>query len=304
VITTRRGLFGLLPALAARKGRKVTPEYPVVSDTALLVPAINSPNFNLQNPSASPSPSWAILQNGLAYFFGLTIEGGGTFTGPDYIINPSGEFFYSSTPAFGNLVYSEASAAGTDSFGNAYLQGTTTYFNTIAIQQLSNEIRAWFALTAAGPYTLTGSSIAFGISPGSISIGGALGSIGGTVANPTLITTDPGTAASTFGTDWGASGSGANGAVFQLQPNGWVNVAIDVKTTAAAPAAEVCAIPAGYAPSASIVCGALLPTAGGGAAYPLTAFSTGTLQQAGVPGVNGVRYAGIITYPGPALSLP
>jgi hypothetical protein len=81
-------------------------------------------------------------------------------------------------------------------------------------------------------------------------------------------------------------------------------VAIDVKTTAAAPAAEICAIPAGYAPTTSIVCGALLPIAGGGAAYPLTAFSSGTLQQAGVPGVNGVRYAGIITYPGPGLSLP
>jgi hypothetical protein len=126
----------------------------------------------------------------------------------------------------------------------------------------------------------------------------------GTAADPTIITTDTGTTATTFGTDWGASGSGANGAIFQLQPNGWVNVAIDVKTTAAAPAAEICAIPAGYAPTTSIVCGALLPTAGGGAAYPLTAFSTGTLQQAGVPGVNGVRYAGIITYPGPGLSLP
>jgi hypothetical protein len=221
VITTRRGLFGLLPALAARKGRKVTPEYPVVSNTALSVPAINSPNFNLQNPSASPSPSWAILQNGLAYFFGLTIEGGGTFTGPDYIINSSGEFFYDGTPAFGNLVYSNASSAGTDQFGNAYLQSSTTYESGIALQQIGNELITWFALTAAGPYTLTGSSIAFGISPGSVSIGGSLGSIGGTAANPTNIQTDS-WHTMTLISGWSVGSGGY--AQYKLEPNNRVSV--------------------------------------------------------------------------------
>lgn len=221
MITTRRGFFGLLPALSARKGRKVTPEYPVVSDTGLLVPAINSPNFNLQNPAASPSPSWAILQNGMAYFFGLTIEGGGTFTGPDYIINPSGVFVYNGTPAFGNLIYSQTGAAGTDEFGNAYLQGSTTYQFGIALQQIGNELIGWFAITAAGPYTLTGSSIAFGISPGSISIGGALGSIGGTAANPTKVTTDT-WETMTLINGWSVGAGGY--AQYKLEPNNRVSV--------------------------------------------------------------------------------
>jgi hypothetical protein len=100
----------------------MTPEYPVVAQTALLVPAINSPNFNLQTPASSPSPSWAILQNGLAYFFGLVLSGG-TITGPDYIINTSGIFIYNGAPALGNLIGSWAGVAGTDAFGNVFPQG-------------------------------------------------------------------------------------------------------------------------------------------------------------------------------------
>ena len=48
---------------------------------------------------------------------------GGTITGPDYVINTSGIFIYSGTPANGNLIGSWAGAAGTDAFGNAYPQG-------------------------------------------------------------------------------------------------------------------------------------------------------------------------------------
>jgi hypothetical protein len=112
----------------------MTPEYPVVADTALLVPAINSPNFNLLNPPASPSPSWAILQNGLAYFFGLVLSGG-TITGPDYIFNQQGLVFYNGTPALGNVVLSIAAASFVDQFGNVinapgiiiYNQGNTGF---------------------------------------------------------------------------------------------------------------------------------------------------------------------------------
>lgn len=98
------------------------PGNPIVGGTALRLPAVNSPNFNLQNPAASPTPSWAILQNGLAYFFGLVLAGG-TITGPDYIINAAGIFIYSGAPANGNLIGSWAGAAGTDAFGNAFPQG-------------------------------------------------------------------------------------------------------------------------------------------------------------------------------------
>jgi hypothetical protein len=114
---------------------------PVVGSTALRIPAINSPNFNLANPAASPTPSWAILQSGLAYFFGLTLTGG-TITGPDYIINTSGIFFYSGTPALGNLTGSWTSAAGTDAFGNSYQKDLTVYGtggSTISLANLSGQ---------------------------------------------------------------------------------------------------------------------------------------------------------------------
>jgi hypothetical protein len=209
------------------------------------------------------------------------------------------------TPAPGNPPIMSMGNSSVDLYGNAIHPGISSQIpggNWVSLFQGQIEFQGGSAISGT-----SGGNLAFQTAADFAFIGGPVLSetaSGGTLANPTIITTDPGTVASAFGTDWGASGSGANGAVFQLQPNGWVNVAIDVKTTAAAPAAEVCAIPAGYAPSASVVCGALLPTAGGGSAYPLTAFSTGTLQQAGVPGVNGVRYAGIVTYPGPGITLP
>jgi hypothetical protein len=92
---------------------------------ALVYPMIRSPNFNPLNPPASPSPSWAILKNGLAYFVGLVLTGG-TITGPDYIINTAGIFIYSGPPATGNLIGSWAGAAGNDGLpggGNNYPQG-------------------------------------------------------------------------------------------------------------------------------------------------------------------------------------
>jgi len=92
----------------------------------LAIPSIQSPNFNLSNPSSSPNPSWAILQSGIAYFVGLVLSGG-TITGPDYIINSAGIFIYSGVPALGNLVGSWASVAGVDGFGNPYQKDLTVY---------------------------------------------------------------------------------------------------------------------------------------------------------------------------------
>ncbi len=43
------------------------------------------------------------------------------------IINPNGIFTYSGPPALGNLIFSSAPAAGTDDFGNAYVQGAAAY---------------------------------------------------------------------------------------------------------------------------------------------------------------------------------
>jgi hypothetical protein len=89
---------------------------------ALVYPSVHSPNFNINNPSASPNPSWGVLQNGQAYFFGLTLTGG-TFNGTDYIIDSDGEFFYSGAPANGNLNISISPNGGVDGFGNAFNAG-------------------------------------------------------------------------------------------------------------------------------------------------------------------------------------
>jgi hypothetical protein len=64
---------------------------------------------------------------------GTTISGstinGSTFTGTDFVINSAGAFFYSGTPAAGNLIASIAAAAGTDSHTNTYPAGITSYNN-------------------------------------------------------------------------------------------------------------------------------------------------------------------------------
>jgi hypothetical protein len=93
---------------------------------SLAIPSIHSPNFNVASPLSSPTPSWAILQTGIAYFFGLILSGG-TITGPDYIINPSGIFIYSGAPALGNLIISVTGASGIDGFTNPYNAGFNVY---------------------------------------------------------------------------------------------------------------------------------------------------------------------------------
>lgn len=42
---------------------------------ALVYPSIHSPNFNINDPGASPVPSWAILKNGEAYLTSIIING-------------------------------------------------------------------------------------------------------------------------------------------------------------------------------------------------------------------------------------
>lgn len=186
---------------------------------ALVYPSIHSPNFNIANPPASPAQSWAILRNGLAYLFGVTVSGG-TITGPDYIINSQGAFFYSGTPAAGNLIASITSAAGTDAFGNAYLDEVTAYFQgspSDAVQMRAGGISYYQAAGFAGPWSTIGTISCFlaggmilsatgglamngpttvesgdlTISGGhGLSVSGKVTATGGTAASPTVITTD------------------------------------------------------------------------------------------------------------------
>lgn len=114
----------------------------------LVVTSVQSPNYS------AGAAGWQIRKDGSAEFNNLTIRG--TFNGTDFIINSSGAFFYSGTPAAGNLLASIAPAAGTDQFGNAYLQYITSYFasgGTAFAVQVAIGIGFYTAPSQAGPYT-------------------------------------------------------------------------------------------------------------------------------------------------------
>lgn len=69
---------------------------------------------------------WRILRDGTVEFNSGTFRGVVTaaeFLGTDFLINPAGLFFYSGTPALGNLIAAFTPAAGSDPFGNTVFAG-------------------------------------------------------------------------------------------------------------------------------------------------------------------------------------
>lgn len=73
---------------------------------------------------------------------GVTITGS-VFKGTNWIENASGSYFYSGTPAAGNLIASVASADGTDSFANAVLAIMSVYGS--AGQRVSMDVESGLA---------------------------------------------------------------------------------------------------------------------------------------------------------------
>lgn len=65
------------------------------------------------------SAGWQLLNSGHAEFNDVTIRGATQVGGKS--------LYYTGTPALGNLLLSIAGTAGTDSFGNAYVQGLGVY---------------------------------------------------------------------------------------------------------------------------------------------------------------------------------
>jgi hypothetical protein len=122
------------------------PGDPVVGSTILRRPAIQSPNYS------AGAAGWSVNSDGSAEFNNLTIRG--TFAGTDFVINSSGQFFYSPSEAAGNLVQTAATAAGTDSFGNHYLSGVTTYDNGTGVAtQLDAGAVSLYTGSLAGGWT-------------------------------------------------------------------------------------------------------------------------------------------------------
>lgn len=281
------------------------PGNPAFGSTVLRIPAEQSPNF------VTGVSGWFIGQDGHIEANDATIRGtitAGEFDGTDFIINSDGAFYYSGTPAAGNLIASNAPAAGTDTFGNVYNAGVQSYIPGIGAAGLAAgklNLYQWTgsAWSAYGGLVADGTALDVNnTNGGGVKIpNGPFTSTGGTTASPTIVTTDSGTLVSSFGTGWAASGSAVNGVWFLLLPDGMVYCAIDVKTSSATPGGTICTIPAAYVPNTNITGGHVNnPGTPANGSFSVTANSSANLTIS-VPGsVSGVRYAGSFMYPGPA----
>jgi hypothetical protein len=88
----------------------------------------------------------------------------GVIEGPEIIAYGTGSVFlaYSPSPGAGNMITSIAPGFGSDAYGNAYLPGTTSYFNTgaslyFALSMASGAIAWYTSTTEAGPWTIVNS---------------------------------------------------------------------------------------------------------------------------------------------------
>lgn len=224
---------------------------PVAGGTVLTIPALQSPGFR------TGVTGWQIRQDGGAEFNSITIRG--TFSGTNFVINANGTFFYSGPPALGNLIASITPAAGTDALGNAYLAGDTSYQSGptyFAEQSSQASILFYNAPGAAGPWTQVGSITCTGgasgmqlfSSPGGFTLGGgALISLAGTAASPTLITTDSWNAMTPLANGW-ANVAGFATARYRMTPLKGVEV-IAAINAAAATSSTFFTLPAAYRPA-------------------------------------------------------
>ncbi|MEH0582541.1 hypothetical protein QBA54_50795 [Streptomyces sp. B21-108] len=85
----------------------------ITAGTTLIREAIQSQNF------VTGSAGWRIKSDGSAEFNNVVIRGGTVVSGL--------ALYYNGTPAAGNLIMSISATAGTDSFGNAYVEGVGLY---------------------------------------------------------------------------------------------------------------------------------------------------------------------------------
>ena len=112
------------------------PGNPVVGGSVLRIPAIQSPNY------VSGTSGWALNADGSAEFNDVTIRG--SLTGVT-------SFSYSGTPAAGNLVQTSGiTEAGTDSYGNHYLTGDSTYGSGYAVSVTGGAVQFYTGSLSGG----------------------------------------------------------------------------------------------------------------------------------------------------------
>lgn len=107
----------------------------------------------------SGSAGWQLLNSGHAEFNDVTIRGGTVLGGS--------AFYYSGTPANGNLVLSIAPTAGTDTFGNAYLDGLTVYSASGSIQtSVVDTLTRWLSTSGSAiEVAVGGGSVGMAMTP-------------------------------------------------------------------------------------------------------------------------------------------
>lgn len=119
----------------------------------LAIPSVQSPNF------ITGVSGWQIAQDGSAEFNNIKIRGNQIFSdgfisnGDGTLTTTPGLFLYDGPPAAGNLIYSIASAAGTDKFGNNYVSGgATTYNNSLqSAVNVANGMVAFYIINTPNP---------------------------------------------------------------------------------------------------------------------------------------------------------
>jgi hypothetical protein len=101
---------------------------PILGGGGVLVyPSIHSDDYV---PGVS---GYTINKDGSVEFNNGTFRGtvtGGSFDGTNFIISPAGMFFYSGTPALGNLILSATNNVSVDSFGNVVRPNSFTAYGT------------------------------------------------------------------------------------------------------------------------------------------------------------------------------
>lgn len=244
----------------------------------LVIPSVQSPNF------VHGSSGWQIAKTGSVEFNNGTFRGtvtASTFQGTDFVINADGAFFYSGTPAAGNLIASIASANGTDAFGNAYRQGVTVYQPPNVFAQLNGGILYFAETSDAVPATVTGGTGQLDMLSGQRALGTTQAQVvlldsGGTSGTAQVLVDAGGTATPltnallevqgiiacnhiesivssaaetwhplTFQNGWSNSGSGTSGQ-YRMLPTGHIEIIGDLTPPASPNGLAVAALPSPY----------------------------------------------------------
>jgi hypothetical protein len=244
---------------------------------SLTIPQLQSPDY------VAGVSGWRISKNGDAEF--NNVETRGSFYGFEFIINDSGAFFYSGTPAAGNLAFNLASASGSDQFGNSYLKGFNLYAANNAVASLVNNTNALaLEFTPPGLVHLSDPAQVFGlpVGPGAANerlqltvTSGKENSLAdaaiqllnesadGTIVpeiifefggTPLLVVTQQGLFRDSFhqatlAGSWAGSGSGANGLYYSLTAEQECEIIADIQHPTATGNSICFTLPAGYIPA-------------------------------------------------------